>query len=79
MTEDQIEHMANRFLNWKLPENFNPDGGVSFEKTGNKGTPHEFKREPTGTNLFGYSDAVDMVRHMIDGLPASPGGTKDAG
>lgn len=77
MTEEQIEHMANRFLNWKLPDNFNPDGGVSFEKIGSKGTPHEFKREPTGTNLWGWSDAVDMVRHMIDGLPSSHGGTAE--
>lgn len=26
MTDDQIKHMVNRFLGWKLPENFNPDG-----------------------------------------------------
>lgn len=32
MTEDQIRHMVNRFLGWKLPESFNPDGGVTFKK-----------------------------------------------
>lgn len=72
MTEDQIEHMASRFLNWKLPAGFNPDGGVSFEKIGNKGTPHEYTREPVGTNLIGYTDAVAMVRHMLEELPDSP-------
>jgi len=69
MTDAKIAHMANRFLNWKLPDGFNPDGGISFEKIGNKGTPHEYKREPVGTNLLGYADAVAMVRHMLEGLP----------
>jgi hypothetical protein len=31
MTEDQIKHMANRFLGWKLPSNFSPDAGISFK------------------------------------------------
>ncbi len=69
MTEEQIKYMANRFLMWKLPANFNPDGGISFDPIASKGTPHEFRREPVGTNLIGYTEAVEMVRHMIDGLP----------
>jgi len=66
--EAQIKHMVERFLNWKLPENFNPDGGISFEPVGNKGTPHEYQREPVGTNLFDYTQAEAMVRHMLEGL-----------
>lgn len=31
MTEDQIKHMVNRFLQWKLPEHFRPDAGISFK------------------------------------------------
>lgn len=31
MTEAQIKHMVNRFLSWKLPDNFNPDAGISFK------------------------------------------------
>lgn len=69
MTEDQIKHMANRFLAWKLPENFNPDGGIGFEPIGNKGTAHEYRRNPTGTNLFDATQAEAMVRHMIEGMP----------
>lgn len=69
MTEDQIKHMANRFLAWRLPENFNPDGGIIYEPVGNKGTPHEFKRQPSGTNLWGWDEAVAMVRHMIADMP----------
>jgi hypothetical protein len=68
MTEDQIKHMVGRFLVWKLPENFTPDGGISFEKTFNKGTPHERNHEPSGTNLFDGTQAEAMVRHMIAGL-----------
>jgi hypothetical protein len=69
MTEDQIKHMVDRFLQWRLPEPFQPDGGISFEPYGNKGTPHQYRREPVGTNLFGYTEAEAMVRHMIEGLP----------
>jgi hypothetical protein len=69
MTEDQIKHMAEQFLRWKLPENFNPDGGISFQKTFNENTPWPRKAEPVGTNLFDYNQAMEMVRHMIDGMP----------
>lgn len=70
MTEAQIKHMAERFLNWKLPENFSPDCGISFKKTFNEHTEFPAKHEPSGTNLFGYTDAVAMVRHMLDGMPS---------
>lgn len=68
MTEAQIKHMVDRFLSWKLPEHFSPDGGVSFDPIASKGTPHEFRREPVGTNLLSADQATEMVRHMIDGL-----------
>lgn len=32
MTDDQIKYMAGRFLSWKLPKNFNPDGGTTAMK-----------------------------------------------
>lgn len=69
MNEAQIKHMVDRFLSWKLPENFNPDGGISFTKTGNTGTPHEYKHAPSGTNVLDATQADAMVRHMIEGLP----------
>lgn len=34
MTNEQIKYMVDRFLQWKLPENWKPDGGISFEKFG---------------------------------------------
>lgn len=69
MTEDQIKHMVERFLSWRLPENFNPDNGISFKKTFNENTSHPMKHEPTGTNLFDFAQASEMVRHMVEGLP----------
>lgn len=66
LSTEQIEHMVNRFLGWKLPENFNPDGGIRFETMRN---PYPAKNEPTGTNLFDADQAEAMVRYMADGLP----------
>ena len=70
MTDAQIKHMVDRFLGWKLPENFSPDGGVSFKKTFNEHTAHPMKHEPSGTNLFDATQADAMVRHMIEGMPS---------
>lgn len=70
MTNDQIKHMVNRFLCWKLPEHFRPDAGISFEPDYNVGTPWPMKHEPSGTNLFDAKQAEVMIRHLIDGLPA---------
>lgn len=71
MTEAQIKHMVDRFLNWKLPENFDPDGGVSFKRTYNEHTAHPMKHEPVGTNLLNAVQADAMVRHMLADLPKS--------
>ena len=74
MNEDQIKHMVNRFLSWKLPADFRPDDGISFEREFNKewnakhGHPPQY-RTPYGTNLFDYTQAEAMVLHMIEGLP----------
>lgn len=69
MTDAQIKHMVDRFLAWKLPESFHPDGGVRFEKFGNAGTPYQYEHLPSGTNLLDATQADAMVRHMIEGLP----------
>jgi hypothetical protein len=69
MTNKQITYMVERFLGWKLPQNFNPDGGISFTPTGNTGTPHEYKHNPVGTNLFDATQAEEMVHYMLEGMP----------
>jgi hypothetical protein len=69
MTEDQIKHMVDRFLNWRLPDNFQPDAGITFKADFNENTPFPMKHEPRGTNLLDYTQAAEMVRHMVEGLP----------
>ena len=69
MTESQIKHMVSRFLNWRLPDGFSPDGGISFQRVFNENTPWPRKAEPVGTNLLDAAQAESMVRHMLEGLP----------
>ena len=68
MTEDQIKHMVERFLGWRLPEPWHPDGGISYQRPNyaHAPAPHDW---PTGTNLFDYDQARAMVLHMLEGLP----------
>lgn len=68
MTDDQIKYMVERFLGWKLPENFNPDGGISFQREYNQHTAWPAKHEPVGTNLLDYTQAEAMVRYLVDGM-----------
>lgn len=74
MTDEQIKHMVSRFLGWRLPENFQPDDGISFspeyntEYNATRGKPPA-RRTPSGTNLFDAAQAEVMVRYMIEGIP----------
>lgn len=68
ITDEQIKHMVDRFLMWKLPENFNPDAGISFKATFNEHTAHPMNYEPSGTNLFDATQADAMVRYMVAGM-----------
>jgi hypothetical protein len=67
MTDDQIKRMVSRFLQWRLPADFAPDGGISFKATFNEHTAHPMRHEPVGTNLFNAVQAEAMVRHMLGG------------
>lgn len=68
MRKDQINHMVDRFLMWRLPQDFSPDNGIIFDPVASRGTDHEYMRTPVGTNLFSAVQATAMVRHMLDGL-----------
>ncbi len=70
MTDEQIKHMTARFLQWRLPDNFTPDAGITFEPDYNVGTQHPMKHQPVGTNLLTAQQAEEMVLFMMDGLPA---------
>lgn len=73
LSDEQIKHMVERFLRWRLPEAFNPDGGISFQPMFNEHTAHPMKAEPTGTSLFDYGQATEMVRFMVEGMPTAEG------
>lgn len=74
MTDEQIKHMVNRFLGWKLPANFRPDGGIEFDAdAGVKMNPCNRKYEPSGTNLFCADQAEAMVRYMVTGMQEGGG------
>lgn len=74
LSDEQIRHMVDRFLAWKLPADFRPDAGVSFEPEFNaeynagRGKPPQ-RHEPSGTNLLDAGQAREMVLHMIEGMP----------
>jgi hypothetical protein len=74
VTHEQIKHMVDRFLGWRLPENFRPDGGISFnpeynvEYNASRGMPPA-RYQPYGTNVFDSGQAEAMVRYMVEGMP----------
>lgn len=69
LSDDQIKHMVNRFLSWRLPDNFSPDAGISFKRDFNENTPFPMKHEPLGTNLLDATQAEKMIRYIVEGLP----------
>ena len=52
--------MVSRFLTWRLPDDFAPDGGVSFVK------PNHPNSWPVGTNLLTATQARQMLEHVLE-------------
>lgn len=65
--DDMIEQAVTRFLSWKLPKDFHPDGGVVFIPT--KGRGYDSPHWPCGTNLLNAQQARDMLRHVLAAAP----------
>lgn len=57
-----VEAMVNRFLSWKLPKDFHPDGGMVFTPT--KGRGYDSPHWPCGTNLMTAEQARKMFEHV---------------
>ena len=53
------DKMADRFLQWNLPSDFCPDGGISFQQSPGM-------LWPLGTNLLTHSQARKMIDYMLD-------------
>lgn len=60
-----IDKMVDRFLGWKLPEDFHPDCGISFKRECNEHTAYPSKNEPIGTNLFTAEQAKQMFEYCL--------------
>lgn len=52
--------IVDRFLSWRLPDDFNPDCGVSFVK------PNHPTSWPVGTNLLTATQARQMLEHVLE-------------
>ena len=70
------DEMVTRFLGWKLPQDFNPDGGVTFTPINHPAC------WPIGTNLLTAVQARAMLEHVLAvetsalsscNCPAAPG------
>jgi len=67
ISKEIIKRIVNRFLCWKLPENFHPDCGISFKQFSDYDHPQfgRHKSEPIGTNLFTADQAKQMIEHCL--------------
>lgn len=70
--EEQIVHMVNRFLQWQLPDDFQPDAGISFNPEFRGWDGKVFKYKPIGTNLLTATQAKAMVKYLLQEMPAQP-------
>lgn len=72
--DDQMQGMVNRFLSWRLPQDFYPDAFISFDREKHDtwgGYPNSW---PTGTNLLHAEQARAMLEHVIGTVPAQVAG-----
>lgn len=56
-----LNAMVDKFLAWKLPQDFGPDAGVSF----NHGVDYESHLWPVGTNLLTAEQAKQMFKECV--------------
>lgn len=61
-----VQTMVNNFLHWRLPDDFAPDAGISFNPGPTQHLPHCW---PVGTNLFTAAQAEQMFRYVLAAAP----------
>lgn len=64
-----LDEMVNRFLCWRLPQDFAPDAGISFTHYTDPTWTHD--NWPIGTNLFNDPQARAMLAHVCAPLIAA--------
>src|SRR5690554_376594 len=70
VSEEVIKAAVDRFLQWKLPEDFYPDGGVSFDGAYDYDSPHW----PVGTNILTAEQAEQMLKECLGAATTQPEG-----
>lgn len=75
MTNEQIDELVNRFLGWRLPQDFSPDFFIKFDREAairlhdsTNGTAW-----PIGTNLLNADQAREMLKFLL-ASPVAPRG-----
>ena len=64
------DEMVTRFLWWRLPDDFQPDGGITFNRfVGCQPRPPEWW--PVGTNLLTAVQAKAMLQHVLADQPSA--------
>jgi hypothetical protein len=66
MEKEKIDKMVDNFLSWQLPQDFCPDGRISFNSAPDAIGQHP--QWPVGTNLFTAVQARTMIEHMLSGI-----------
>lgn len=56
-----LSDIVNRFLSWRLPDDFTPDCGIEF-----KPIQHPSNPWPIGTNLLNAEQAEKMLLHVLE-------------
>lgn len=75
--KEVVKHLVDRFLGWRLPKDFHPDCGISFDReynvsyNANQGLPPSI-HEPIGTNLFTADQAKEMFRFLLENEDGTP-------
>lgn len=67
MPNAAVKEMTNRFLCWKLPQDFHPDAGISFVPTHFQKGENADLHWPVGTNLLTANQAQAMFEHCAPG------------
>ena len=63
MTKEQIDQMVNRFLARKLPADFSPDCGITFDRSKLYNHDPAGAHWPSGTNLLTATQAREMFEY----------------
>jgi len=65
-TDKVTDCMVDRFLRWRLPHDFAPDCGITFDGCKPDALGH-VPSWPVGTNLLTSDQARAMIKHIIHG------------